>query len=111
MMLTYLIINMLLRPILNCYSQDEELLVEMIKPMIQEPDYTKPYNLSTSLKNLLDLRKYENADLSLEMEEYYLKNINNGFFIEAGAAEGKNLTKVKLSLTSTMPLALLARGD
>ena len=73
---------------MNCYEQDEEFLVEMIKPMILEPDYNQPYNLSISLNNLLGLRKYENDDLSLEMEEFFLKNVNNGFFIEAGAAEG-----------------------
>ena len=62
-----------------------------IKGTIEPPsDRNEEYNLTrhTSLDDLLDEREDLSDDLSVEMEEYYLRNIRNGFFIEAGASEG-----------------------
>ena len=75
---------------MNCYEQDDATLVSMIRPMILPPS-TEEYNLTTSLKQHLESRKNYEFDLSLEMEELYFANKTQGFFIEAGAAEGEKL--------------------
>ena len=41
-----------------------------------------------SLDELFEERQDDDGDLSFEMEEHYLKDVKNGFFIEAGASEG-----------------------
>jgi len=77
------------RPLLNCFKQEDENLVHMIRPIFLEQDSSLPYNLSTSLNEFLESRRHDEFDLSVEMEQFYLKDIKNGFFVEAGAAEGE----------------------
>ena len=67
---------------------NEVFILNICRPLIHEPDASLPYNLSTSINEFLESRKENEFDLSLEMEQFYLKDIKNGFFIEAGAAEG-----------------------
>ena len=61
--------------------------------LIPPSDWNEPYNLThhQSIDDLLDGKEDWSEDLSLEMEEHYLKDVKNGFFIEAGASEGSNL--------------------
>lgn len=58
--------------------------------MTPPSDWNEEYNLTRhkTLDELFEEREDSSDDLSLEMEEYFLKDVKNGFFIEAGAAEG-----------------------
>ena len=58
--------------------------------MTPPSDWNEEYNLTRhkTLDELFEERENLSDDLSLEMEEYFLKDVKNGFFIEAGAAEG-----------------------
>ena len=94
---------------MNCFDQDDPDLIEMvgqmvvmvkinnssflfqIKQKITPPSgWNEEYNLThhKSLDELFLEKEDDEEDLSLEMEEYYLKDVKNGFFIEAGASEG-----------------------
>ena len=57
--------------------------------MIIEPNETAEYNLTTSLEEFYQHLENDTVDLSLEMEDMFFKDVSNGFFIEAGAAEGE----------------------
>ena len=46
-----------------------------------------------TLDELFDEREDLSDDLALEMEKHNSKNLRNGFFIEAGASEGSNLSR------------------
>ena len=61
--------------------------------LIPPSDWNEEYNLTRhkTLDELFDERGDLSDDLALEMEEHYLKDLRNGFFIEAGASEGSNL--------------------
>ena len=58
--------------------------------MTPPSDWNEEYNLThhKTLDEVFEERENLSDDLSLEMEEYFLKDVKNGFFIEAGAAEG-----------------------
>ena len=57
--------------------------------MIIEPDESAEYNLTTSLEEFYKHLENDTVDLSLEMEDIFFKDVINGFFVEAGAAEGE----------------------
>ena len=78
------------RPLLNCYEQEEPALVELVRGTIIPPDHSQPYNLSETgdIHSFYESRKSVPDDLSLDMEQTYLKDVKNGFFIEAGASQG-----------------------
>ena len=79
------------RPVLNCYEQDDPRLVSMVRDQVLiQPDYGQEYNLSEAgtLDAFYASREVFEEDLALEMEETYLRDKKNGFFIEAGASEG-----------------------
>ena len=62
--------------------------------LVQEllhPPSTQQYNLTQTggLDTFYTMLAGDKEDLSLEMEETYLRNVKNGFFIEAGASEGR----------------------
>ena len=62
-----------------------------IKRTLTPPSgWNEQYNLTRhkSLDELFEEREEDDGDLSFEMEEHYLKDVKNGFFIEAGASEG-----------------------
>ena len=77
------------RPILNCFDQTDERLIHSVKKMIIEPEESEEYNLTTSLEDFYKSLEECTVDLSLEMEDIFFKDVTNGFFIEAGAAEGE----------------------
>ena len=82
---------------LNCYEQDDPRLVSMVRDQVLiQPDYGQEYNLSEAgtLDNFYASREVFEEDLALEMEETYLRDKKNGFFIEAGASEG---IKIRIS--------------
>ena len=78
------------RPLLNCYEQADPQLVTLVQELLHPPS-TQQYNLTQTggLDTFYSLLAGDKEDLSLEMEETYLKNVKNGFFIEAGASEGR----------------------
>ena len=76
---------------LNCYEQDDPRLVSVVRDQVLiQPDYGQEYNLSEAgtLDAFYASREVFEEDLALEMEETYLRDKKNGFFIEAGASEG-----------------------
>ena len=81
------------RPLLNCYEQEDPALVELVRGTIIPPS-AQPYNLSESgdIHAFCESRSSVPDDLSLDMEQTYLKDVTNGFFIEAGASEGNDDT-------------------
>ena len=90
----------LFRPVLNCYEQDDPRLVSMVRDQVLiQPDYGQEYNLSEAgtLDNFYASRELFEEDLALEMEETYLRDKKNGFFIEAGASEG-----IKMNIISNI---------
>ena len=58
---------------MNCYDQDDEDLVSLVKPMITDPDWNHPYNLTQPLDDSLQAKIDDEFDLSIEMEQ----NISN----------------------------------
>ena len=78
------------RPLLNCYEQADPQLVTLVQELLHPPS-TQQYNLTQTggLDTFYTLLTGSQEDLSLEMEETYLRNVKNGFFIEAGASEGR----------------------
>ena len=79
------------RPVLNCYEQEDPRLVSVVRDQVLiQPDYGQEYNLSEAgtLDNFYASREVFEEDLALDMEETYLRDRKNGFFIEAGASEG-----------------------
>ena len=81
--------NIVFRPLLNCFNQTDEHLIDFVKKMIIEPEESEEYNLTTSLEDFYRSLENDTVDLSLEMEDTFFKDVTNGFFIEAGAAEGE----------------------
>ena len=81
------------RPLLNCYEQEDPALVELVRGTIIPPS-AQPYNLSETadIHAFCESRRSVPDDLSLDMEQTYLKDVTNGFFIEAGASEGNHDT-------------------
>lgn len=60
--------------------------------LITEPDTTAEYNTSVPVEELLRAKEDNprlTEDLSFEMEEIFMKR-KNGFFVEAGAANGED---------------------
>ena len=78
------------RPLLNCYEQADPQLVTLVRELLHPPS-SQQYNLTQTggLDTFYTLLAGDKEDLSLEMEETYLSNVKNGFFIEAGASEGR----------------------
>ena len=68
--------------------------MELVRGTIIPPDHSQPYNLSETgdIHSFYESRRSVPDDLSLDMEQTYLKDVKNGFFIEAGASEGNHDT-------------------
>ena len=62
----------------------------LVRELLHPPS-SQQYNLTQTggLDTFYTLMVEDKEDLSLEMEETYLRNVKNGFFIEAGASEGR----------------------
>ena len=62
----------------------------LVRELLHPPS-SHQYNLTQTggLDTFYTLLAGDKEDLSLEMEETYLRNVKNGFFIEAGASEGR----------------------
>ena len=62
----------------------------LVRELLHPPS-SQQYNLTQTggLDTFYTLLAGDKEDLSLEMEETYLRNVKNGFFIEAGASEGR----------------------
>ena len=57
-----------------------------------QPDWARGYNLSKPLGTVLQDHSEDQVNLALEMDEEFFKGrLSNGFFIEAGASDGKTV--------------------
>ena len=65
-------------------------VLQIKRTLIPPSNWNEEYNLTRhkTLQDIFNEREDLSGDLSLEMEELYLKDVRNGFFIEAGAGEG-----------------------
>ena len=60
------------------------------KVFLLQPDWSRPYNLSKALGDVLQDLAVDSANLSEEMDTVFFKGkLRNGFFIEAGASDGE----------------------
>ena len=74
---------------LNCFADSDQELVAMVKDIMIEHDTQTEYNLSKPIDELLEQQKNDPFDLSVEMnQEIFKGQLEDGFFIEAGAFEG-----------------------
>ena len=82
---------LLLRPLLNCFDQTSEELARLVdKSLLRPQDPPRPYNFTQSTEDVLSSFPSRPDDLALEMErEYFKGQIQQGFFVEAGAASGQ----------------------
>ena len=78
------------RPLLNCLDQSDEKLVNIVRQEILiHPDWSRGYNLSKPLEEVLQDQSQDQINLALEMDQEFFKGkLYNGFFIEAGASNG-----------------------
>ena len=53
------------------------------------PDWTRGYNLSQPLEDVLRQYRESPEDLATEMDTEFFQGLRNGFFIEAGAYDGQ----------------------
>ena len=53
------------------------------------PDLTRGYNLSKPLDEVLEIYTDSPENLATEMDTEFFQGLKNGFFIEAGASNGK----------------------
>ena len=79
------------RPLLNCFDQSDESLVDIVRKVsLLQPDWSRPYNLSKALGDVLQDLAGDSANLAEEMDTVFFKGkLRNGFFIEAGASDGE----------------------
>ena len=74
---------------LNCFERSDQELVAMVKDIMIKHDTQTEYNLSKPIDELLEKQKNDPFDLSVEMnEDIFRGQLEDGFFIEAGAFEG-----------------------
>ena len=68
-----------------------ESLVDIVrKVFLLQPDWSRPYNLSKALDDVLHDLAGDSANLAEEMDTVFFKGkLRNGFFIEAGASDGE----------------------
>ena len=85
--------NLHCRPLLNCFEQSDEKLIDMVrKEILVHPDWSRGYNLSKPLEEVLQDQSEDTINLALEMDQELFKGkLYNGFFIEAGASTGKTV--------------------
>ena len=86
-----LLFSKLLRPLLNCFDQTSPELARLVETsLLRAEDPPRPYNLTQSTEDILRNFPSRPDDLALEMErEYFKGQIQQGFFVEAGAASGQ----------------------
>ena len=73
------------RPYLNCFEQDDQYLLEQLQATILRPPSTLPYNFSTTDRGeLITGQFFQPIYLDTVI---FKKQVRNGFFIEAGAAD------------------------
>ena len=73
------------RPYLNCFEQDDQYLLEQLQATILRPPSTLPYNFSrTDRGELITGQFFQPIYLDTVI---FKKQVRNGFFIEAGAAD------------------------
>ena len=79
----------ILRPYLNCMSQDDPALISAIQAdYVKEPDMNSEYNFTVPVEDLLE--EAGGYDLPIDVDDLVFKGqLKNGFFIEAGAGGGK----------------------
>ena len=73
-----------LRPYLNCFEQDDPVLVDAVRTMLVPPS-TKEYNFQNLKKNI-------NGEVGQALDAEFLvfgDDFKNGFFIEAGSTDGE----------------------
>ena len=62
------------------------------KEILVHPDWSRGYNLSKPLEEVLQDQSEDRINLALEMDQELFKGkLYNGFFIEAGASTGKTV--------------------
>ena len=112
MMMTMMMMTMIIlctingsRPRLNCYDQDNQELVDLVRDSVfRSTDPSRGYNTSLItdgrlniehsddeeelVEQVLKIIEHDPKDLSFDMVEMFFKDVKNGFFIEAGAASG-----------------------
>jgi len=60
--------------------------------ILVQPDWSRDYNLSKPLEDVLQDHSEDHVNLALEMDEEFFKGrLSNGFFIEAGASDGRTV--------------------
>ena len=58
---------------------------------LKDPDWSRGYNLSKPLDEVLQDHAESTVNLAIEMDtEFFKGQLRNGFFIEAGAYNGKH---------------------
>ena len=59
------------------------------REILVHPDWSRGYNLSKPLEEVLQDQSEDQINLALEMDQEFFKGkLYNGFFIEAGASNG-----------------------
>ena len=88
-----LLLNLHCRPLLNCFEQSDEKLIDLVRrEILVHPDWSRGYNLSKPLEEVLQDQSEDTINLALEMDQELFKGkLYNGFFIEAGASTGKTV--------------------
>ena len=76
--------------ILNTNNKFDESISKYRTSILKEPDWSRGYNLSKPLEEVLKEQAQSVWDLAIEMDtEFFKGRLRNGFFIEAGAYNGK----------------------
>ena len=77
--------------VIRLLMKDDPELVTAVAGSLSPPDPTVPYNLTAPVEQLLRDKLHDPHDLSIEVEQLVFKhlNIEQGFFVEAGAGEGR----------------------
>ena len=81
------------RPLLNCLDQSDEKFLSIVREeILVHPDWARGYNLSRPLEEVLQDQAEDKINLAREMDrEFFKGKLYNGFFIEAGASNGKSV--------------------
>ena len=87
MIYTVLVASIILRPILNCYSQEDTRLVEAIKEHSLHPPSSGPYSFGSKLEGKHGIGDGQPRLLD---QRYFYEKKKGGFFIEAGALDGES---------------------
>ena len=74
-------------------DQSDEKLVNIVRQeILVHPDWARGYNLSKPLEEVLQDQSEDQVNLAWEMDQEFFKGkLYNGFFIEAGASNGKTV--------------------